>query len=100
MVHSVLPDTEAQQTHPSELDCQYLLTIFIAFVTNCFASKIFFFKPLVFQLAPNMFWGEFKISILLINPLIAYCSIGREKIILVETRNVIFLQFHELKSFL
>lgn len=42
MVHSVLTATGAQQTHPSELDCQYLLTIFIAFVTNCFASKNFF----------------------------------------------------------
>lgn len=54
MVPSVLAAPGAQQTHPSKLDCQYLLAIFIVFVTNCFANKIFF-KPLTFQLTPNVF---------------------------------------------
>lgn len=44
----------AQRIHPSKSDCQYYLTVFIAFVTNCFASKIFFPKPLIFQLASNV----------------------------------------------
>lgn len=45
VVHSALSALGAQQIHPSKFDSQYLLTIFIAvfiaFVTNCFASRIF-----------------------------------------------------------
>lgn len=45
-VHSALSAPEAQQIHPPKSGCQYLLTVFIAvfiaFVTNCFAGKIFF----------------------------------------------------------
>lgn len=50
-VQAALSAPGAQQIHPPKSDSRYLLTVviavFIAFVTNCFASKIFF-KSLIF----------------------------------------------------